>query len=79
MIKQGYPIRLTEQCMGCHQKEKLGDILAILTITYDLKPFLSDFNRKMLYYFLILFLFPLFLLILSQGISLKNFSINLIS
>ncbi|MCX8083675.1 MAG: EAL domain-containing protein [Calditerrivibrio sp.] len=71
-IVYAYPIRLTESCMKCHKKENLGDILAILTINYDLKPFFNDYNRKMFFYFLLLSPIPLiFAFFLSRYISKK--------
>ncbi|WP_428099136.1 EAL domain-containing protein [Calditerrivibrio sp.] len=67
-----YPLKLTENCMSCHQNEKVGDILAILTINYDLKPLFKEFNRKMIFYFFILFPIPLiFAFFLSRYISKK--------
>lgn len=71
-ISYAYPLKLTENCMSCHSNEKVGDILAILTINYDLKPLFNEFNRKMIFYFFVLFPIPLiFAFFLSRYVSRK--------
>ncbi|MCA1932669.1 MAG: diguanylate cyclase, partial [Calditerrivibrio sp.] len=66
-ISYGYPIKLTENCMKCHSNERIGDILAVLTIKYDISHFLLDYNREMLKYFIMLFPLPLIFAFFVSG------------
>lgn len=71
-ISYGYPIKLTENCIRCHSSERLGDVLAILTIRYDIGNFWLDYNKKMFKYFIMLFPLPLiFAFFVSRYISRK--------
>ncbi|MEF3255094.1 MAG: GGDEF domain-containing protein, partial [Deferribacterales bacterium] len=72
IISYGYPIKLTKNCLSCHSDKKDGDILAIMTIKYNIKSFISEFHSNIVYLFLLLSPLPLiFAYFLSRYISRK--------
>jgi len=72
LLVYAYPIKLTKNCLSCHTNNKVGDILSVLTIHYDLKPIFAEYIKKMILYFFILFPIPLiFAFFLSRYISKK--------
>ncbi len=60
-IRYLYPFKTEEECLSCHTNAKVGDVLGVLDINFDLSSYLSNFYKGV--FLMIILLFPLPILV----------------
>ncbi|MCM8827639.1 MAG: bifunctional diguanylate cyclase/phosphodiesterase, partial [Candidatus Omnitrophica bacterium] len=60
-IRYLYPFKTEEECLSCHTNAKVGDVLGVLDMSFDLSPYLSNFYKGV--FLMIILLFPLPILV----------------
>lgn len=58
-IRYLYPFKTEEECLSCHTNAKVGDVLGVLDINFDLSPYLSNFYKAGFLMILLLFPWPI--------------------
>jgi signal transduction histidine kinase len=63
-----YPVEAKKVCLKCHYKEKLGNILAAVSVQQDIGPTIKGIKKKFIFYFFLLSPLPFILTVIIANI-----------